>query len=52
MVGDERAVTARLRSYADAGATDLCAAPLGLGDDRVTSRVRTEELLASLAPEL
>jgi alkanesulfonate monooxygenase SsuD/methylene tetrahydromethanopterin reductase-like flavin-dependent oxidoreductase (luciferase family) len=45
-------VTARLRAYADAGATDLIAAPLGFGRDSVAARERTVELLASLAPEL
>jgi hypothetical protein len=38
--------------YADAGATDLCATPLGLDDDREASQRRTIELLASLGPEL
>ena len=52
IVGDEAAVTARLRSYRDAGVTDLAATIFGVGDDRVASRRRTWELLASLAPEL
>jgi len=50
-IGTESAVQARLRAYADAGATDLCAAPLGLDDDREASHRRTLDLLASLAPD-
>ena len=45
-------MTERLRSYAAAGATDLCATALGLDDDRDASQRRTIELLASLTPEL
>jgi F420-dependent oxidoreductase-like protein len=52
VVGDERSVTRRLRSYADAGVTDLCATVFPVGDDADASRHRTRELLASLAPEL
>jgi alkanesulfonate monooxygenase SsuD/methylene tetrahydromethanopterin reductase-like flavin-dependent oxidoreductase (luciferase family) len=52
IVGTEAEVTARLRSYADAGATDLCATALGLDEDRDASQRRTIELLASLVPEL
>ena len=52
IIGTEAEVTARLRSYVDAGATDLCATALGLDDDRDASQRRTIELLASLAPEL
>jgi F420-dependent oxidoreductase-like protein len=48
VIGDEAAVTARLRSFADAGATDLCAAVVGLGPDRAASKQRTLDLLASL----
>ena len=51
IIGTEAAVTARLRAYADAGATDLCAAPLGLDTDSEASRARTMDLLASLAPD-
>ena len=43
---------ARLRVYADAGATDLCATPLGLGDDREASQRHTIEFLASLGTSL
>jgi F420-dependent oxidoreductase-like protein len=51
VIGTEAEVTARLRSYADAGATDLCATALGLGDDRDASQRRTIELLAALVPD-
>jgi F420-dependent oxidoreductase-like protein len=51
VIGTEADVTARLRTYADAGATDLCATALGLGDDRDQSQRRTIELLASLGPD-
>ena len=37
IIGTESEVRARLRGYADAGATDLCAAPLGLDADRDAS---------------
>ena len=55
IVGDERAVEAQLRSHADAGATELAATIFTVGktpDARATSRQRTFDLLASLAPEL
>ena len=51
VIGTEADVVARLRAYADAGATDLCAAPLGLDADREASQRRTIDLLASLAPD-
>jgi alkanesulfonate monooxygenase SsuD/methylene tetrahydromethanopterin reductase-like flavin-dependent oxidoreductase (luciferase family) len=51
IVGTESEVLARLRAYADAGATDLCAAPLGLDTDPDWSRARTMDLLASLTPD-
>jgi 5,10-methylenetetrahydromethanopterin reductase len=52
VVGDEATVTARLRSYASAGVTDLAATVFPVGDDSEASRRRTRELLASLAPDL
>jgi F420-dependent oxidoreductase-like protein len=52
IIGTEAEVTERLRGYAAAGATDLCATALGLDDDRDASQRRTIELLASLAPDL
>jgi hypothetical protein len=54
-VGDESAILARLRRYRDAGVTDLAARIVPLGDDaaaRSASRRRTQELLATLGPEL
>ena len=39
----------RLRAFADAGLTDLMAAPLLLGDDRDASWRVTTEALAELA---
>jgi 5,10-methylenetetrahydromethanopterin reductase len=52
IIGDEKTVEARLRAYADAGATDVAAAVLGLDPDREASMQRTMNLLAELAPEL
>ena len=52
IIGPESEVRARLRVYADAGATDLCAAPLGLDADRDALYARTIDVLASMAPEL
>jgi 5,10-methylenetetrahydromethanopterin reductase len=52
IIGSEAEVTARIRAYADAGATDLAAAVVGLDDDREASAQRTVELLASLIKEL
>jgi F420-dependent oxidoreductase-like protein len=51
VIGTEAEVTTRLRAYADAGATDLCATALGLGPDREASQRATIELLASLGPD-
>ncbi len=53
--GDEAAVERRLRSYADAGVTDLSVrvVPIGSGrDELVASSRRTRDLLASLGPLL
>lgn len=50
--GDETTVLARLRSYRDAGVTDLAARVVPLGGDaeaRNQSRRRTQEFLASLS---
>jgi len=49
IVGNARDVRDRVRAYADAGLTDLLAAPLQLGDDRPASWRRTAEALAALA---
>ncbi|WP_419927525.1 TIGR03564 family F420-dependent LLM class oxidoreductase [Candidatus Poriferisocius sp.] len=54
-VGDEAAVLARLRTFADAGVTDLSVRVLPVGDGRdelIASSQRTREFLASLAPEI
>lgn len=53
--GDESAILARLRRYRDAGATDLAARIVPLGNDvgeRAESRRRTQEFLSSLCPQL
>jgi F420-dependent oxidoreductase-like protein len=53
--GDESAVVDRLRSFRDAGATDLSVRVLPLGPDRaarIESRDRTLAFLGSLCPEL
>ncbi len=52
IIGDERTVADRLRSFASAGATDLAAAVVGLDEDRDASAQRTLELLASMTAEL
>ncbi len=52
--GDESAIVERLRSFRDAGVTDLAVRVLAIGSDRtarVESRKRTEAFLASLCPE-
>ncbi len=49
--GSEEAVTKRLRSYADAGATDINVRIVPIGDNRdelLASRARTQGFLASL----
>ena len=54
-VGTEADVERRLRSFADAGATDLSVRvlPVGQGrDELVESKRRTQSFLATLAPEL
>lgn len=48
IVGTERDVRARLQAFADAGATDICAAVLGLGDEPARVRDATLDVLASL----
>jgi alkanesulfonate monooxygenase SsuD/methylene tetrahydromethanopterin reductase-like flavin-dependent oxidoreductase (luciferase family) len=52
--GDEAAVAARFRRFADAGVTDLSARLLPIGqsrDELVASKHRTRDLLASLAAD-
>ena len=54
-VGSEAAVEKRLRSFADAGATDLSIRVVSIGEDRdarLASSDRTRQLLADLAPTL
>lgn len=55
VAGDEEAIAAGLRRYAEAGATDLSIRLLPIGDDRdslVASKRRTREMIAELAREL
>jgi F420-dependent oxidoreductase-like protein len=49
IAGTARHVRDRMRAFADAGLTDLLAAPLQLGADRAASWRRTAEALAALA---
>jgi len=53
--GDEAAIAARFRRFADAGVTDLSVRLLPIGEDRdelVASKRRTREMIAGLAAEL
>lgn len=53
--GTEASVEKRLRAFGEAGATDVSARVVPIGDsreERLASSVRTKELLASLAPSL
>src|SRR5215831_11452755 len=53
--GDESAIVARFQRYRDAGVTDLAARVVPIGDDpesRLNSRRRTQEFVATLAPDL
>ncbi|RAY17073.1 LLM class F420-dependent oxidoreductase [Actinomadura craniellae] len=53
--GDEKAILARMRRFADAGVTDLSVRLLPLGENRdelVASKLRTREMIAALAAEL
>lgn len=53
--GDETAIAARLKRFADAGVTDLSVRLLPIGADRdelVASKRRTREMIARLAAEL
>lgn len=55
IAGDEEAIAAGLRRYADAGATDISVRLLPIGDDRdalVASKRRTREMVADLARRL
>jgi alkanesulfonate monooxygenase SsuD/methylene tetrahydromethanopterin reductase-like flavin-dependent oxidoreductase (luciferase family) len=53
--GDEDAIRARFRAFADAGVTDLSVRLLPIGNDRdelVASKRRTREVVAGLAAEV
>jgi F420-dependent oxidoreductase-like protein len=53
--GDEAAILARMRRFADAGVTDLSVRLLPIGDNRdelVASKRRTREVIAALGAEL
>jgi F420-dependent oxidoreductase-like protein len=53
--GDEAAILARFRRFADAGVTDLSVRLLPIGDSRdelIASKRRTREMIAGLAAEL
>lgn len=50
-VGDEATVAARLRRYAELGATELLAAPFAWGPDKAGMLARTREFLASIVEE-
>jgi len=52
LIGDEAHVLGRLRAFAAAGASDLCAAPMGLGPDGEATKRRTLDFLAALTPAL
>ncbi|MER3521929.1 MAG: LLM class F420-dependent oxidoreductase [Acidimicrobiia bacterium] len=54
IAGDERAVERQIRAYIDAGATELLAVPVPIGDsreDKMSSLDRTIEFLGSLSSE-
>lgn len=48
IVGDEAAVAGQVEALFEAGATDVWAAPFGVGEDRSASRSRTRALLKEL----
>ncbi|MFE3543002.1 LLM class F420-dependent oxidoreductase [Nocardia sp. NPDC059177] len=55
LAGDEDAIAAGLRRYAEAGATDISVRLLPIGDDRdalVASKQRTRTMIAELARQL
>ncbi len=49
IVGDEASVAAQITELFEAGATDVWAAPFGVGEDASASRARTRTLIAELA---
>ena len=53
--GDETAIAARLRRFADAGVTDLSVRLLPIGEGRdelIASKMRTRDMIAAMAAEL
>ncbi len=52
IIGDEATVAARLRTFRDAGASDLALSVIGLDDDREASARRTLAVVADLIPEM
>jgi hypothetical protein len=53
-VGDEAAIAARFRRFADAGVTDLSVRLLPIGDGRdelIASKRRTREVIAGIAAD-
>ncbi|MET9214169.1 MULTISPECIES: LLM class F420-dependent oxidoreductase [unclassified Nocardia] len=55
LAGDEDAIAAGLRRYAEAGATDISVRLLPIGDDRdalIASKQRTRTMIAELAAQL
>jgi alkanesulfonate monooxygenase SsuD/methylene tetrahydromethanopterin reductase-like flavin-dependent oxidoreductase (luciferase family) len=55
LAGDEDAIAAGLRRYAEAGATDLSVRLLPIGDTRdelIASKRRTREMIAEIAKDL
>jgi hypothetical protein len=55
VAGDEAAVLARFRQFADAGVTDLSVRLLPIGanrDELITSKNRTREVVAALAAQM
>ena len=53
--GDEGAILARFRSFADAGVTDLSVRLLPIGETRdelIASKYRTREVISQLAAEV
>ena len=53
--GDEEAILARMRRFADAGVTDLSVRLLPIGDNRdelIASKRRTREMISELGAQL
>ncbi len=52
IIGDAATVEARLRTFRDAGATDMALSVIGLDEEREASARRTMQVVADLIPEL